>query len=224
MTGTSSILRQPERAFLTLCVSSHGPSQETVSKETTSRSNHIQQHLKQLAPKTETGAPTSDASVTAFSVGFLRSWSRIPFTGGNEPRPRVYHAEVKISANFRNYTTLSEFTATLLCLSNIEILGIDWQLTAPTKKSLGSESRKLAMLDAVEKARDYAEVIGREVVAVEVKEPSSWEFGYGRPAAMLPQMPQMPGGSAGGGAEKGLDLTPQNIELKHTLQVKFRGD
>ncbi|RJE24936.1 hypothetical protein PHISCL_02768, partial [Aspergillus sclerotialis] len=167
VTGSSSIHRHPERAFLTLRVSSNGPSQATVSQEVTLRSNHIQNLLNLLSPKTETGEATPDAPVTVYSVGFLRSWSHVPHDKDGQPLERVYYAQVNINANFRDFGKLSQVAAELLALPNVEISGIDWQLTKPTRKALGSESRKLAMLDAVEKARDYAEVVGREVFAVE---------------------------------------------------------
>lgn len=231
VTGTSSIHRHPERAFLTLRVSSSGTSQETVSEETTSRSNDIQQLLKDLAPKTETGEPTPDAPVTIFSVGFLKSWSSIPYSRDDEPRARVYRAQVNINANFRDFNKLGEVTAKLLRLQNVEISGIDWQLTKPTRIALGSESRKLAMLDAVAKARDYTEVIGREVVATHISDNSSTNF-HPRSGMVMPQMPQqlpqmmqqMPGGYGRGETDGGLDVTPHNIDVTHSVQVTFRGE
>lgn len=230
--GTSSVHRHPERAYLTVRVSSNGPSQETVSNETTDRANGIQQLLKGLAPKTDTGEPASNASVTVFSVGFLRSWSFIPHDRKDKPRPREYHAELTINASFRDFKILGEVAAQLLGLSNVDISRIDWQLTAPTRKELEAESHRLAMLNAVEKANNYAQVIGREVVAVDVKEQGitghEGYSGYGPPGRMMmmqqmQHMPQMPGASTGGRTERGLDLTPQNIEVSHSLQVKFRG-
>lgn len=223
VTGTSSIHRHPERAFLTLRVSSNGHSQATVSQEVTLRSNGIQQLLNELAPKTETGQATPDAPVTVYSVGFLRSWSQVPHDRNGNPLQRVYYAQTNINANFRDFNKLSEVAAKLLGLPNVEINGIDWQLTKPTRKALGSESRKLAMLDAVEKAKDYAGVVGREIVAVEVNEGGSSGPSGARMMMMQQQMPQMAAGHMGNGGG-GLDLTPQNIDVTHSVNVKFRGE
>lgn len=227
--GTSSVHRYPERAYLTVRVSSQGSSQQTVSSETTDRANGVQQLLKGLAPKTETGEPAPNASVTVFSVSFLKSWSFIPHNINNERRPREYRAELTINASFRDFKVLGEVTAQLLSLPNVDISRIDWQLTTPTMKELETESHRLAMLNAIEKANNYAQVIGREVIPVDVKEPGvTGRDGYsgsGMPGRMMmQQMPQMPGGSTGGGTDKGLDLTPQNIQVSHSLQVKFRGE
>ena len=225
VTGSSSIQRHPERAFLTLRVSSTGPSQATVSQEVTLRSNGINQLLNELATKSETEQATSDAPVTDFSVGFLKSWSELPHDKKGQPRERVYHAQVNINAYFRDFGKLSEVVAQLLALPNVEISGITWQLTKPTRKALGSESRKLAMLDAVERARDYADVVGREVFAVEIDdEPRSGPSAGYQMMMMQQRAPQMPIGYAGNQGEGGLDLTPQNIDVAHSVQVKFRGE
>ena len=81
------------------------------------------------------------------------------------------------------------------------------------------------MLDAVERARDYADVVGREVFAVEIDdEPRSGPSAGYQMMMMQQRAPQMPIGYAGNQGEGGLDLTPQNIDVAHSVQVKFRGE
>lgn len=212
VTGSSSISRHLERAVLSLHASCEGPLQTTVANEATVTSNSLRQMLKDLAPKTASGEPTPDAPVTVFSVGGLRSWSETPRDKNNNPGAPVYYAQVNLEATFRDFTKLGEVTGKLLGESNIEISGIDWRLADETRNSLGSESRKLAMLNAMEIARDYSEVIGREVTAVEVNDGFS-RRGVARMALA---------GSAPG--PQILDLTPQKIELSHEVGVKFRGE
>lgn len=214
VTGSSSIYRHPERAILSLHASSKGPSQTTVSNEATSTSNYLRQMLQELAPKTESNEPTPSAAVTVFSVGGLRSWSQIPRDKDNDPKAPVYYAQVSIEATFRDFAKLGEVAGKLLGQPNVEISGVDWRLTDGTKNSLGSQSRKLAMLNAIEIARDYSEVIGREVFAVDIDDGFS---GRNRGVARMALAGSGPGPQV-------LDLTPQDIELSHEVAVKFRGE
>lgn len=159
----------PSRAsFLHVVVKSDGPQHETVSKNVTTKSNDLNQLFKELSPKNENGFATVDAPVTTFSSTLLRTWSRLTTSDKNRPLDRVYFATSSFEIIFCDFNKLSEIAGKLVAHPNVEIDSIDWRLTDDTKKALGSESRKLALRDAIGKANDYVNVIGREVVAVEI--------------------------------------------------------
>ncbi|CAG8895837.1 unnamed protein product [Penicillium egyptiacum] len=170
--GTSSITRQPERAALRFIVKANGKTRESVSKEVTETSNEINRLFKDLAPKTETGETIQGSPVTSFSSTSLRTWSEVPSDKSGKPLPTKYHATLSLNALFQDFTKLSEVVGKLFSYPNIEIQFLDWCLTEATQNALSSESREEAMRDAVRKANDYARVIGREVVAVEIREPA----------------------------------------------------
>src|SRR5436190_14404406 len=168
VTGVSTIHRHAERGSMSITVMSEGPVQETVSEEVTSTNNRLQQMFKTLAPKTATGEATPDAPVTVFSIGSIRSWSEIPYDKDRQPRPRQYYASSSFQVIFRDLDRLGEMASVLFAMPHVQIGSIQWRLTDQTRESLSTQSRKEAMLDAIQKARDYAEVVGRDVVPIEV--------------------------------------------------------
>lgn len=245
--GNSSITRQPERGALSFIVQAAGPNRESVSKEVTETSNEINRLFKELSPKSETGETIAGSPVTSFSSTSLQTRSQVPTDKSGQPLPRVYHATLSLNALFQDFTKLNEIVGKLVSYPNIEIQSLDWCLTEATQKALSSESRKEAMRDAVQKANDYAEVVGLEVVAVEIRDSGGGvqsEMNTGRYNSYMHarQMQQMqmqqqvaqsnighpavvssPASNLNShsGASATLDLSPQLIRYTNSVQVKF---
>lgn len=170
VTGRSTIELDPQRCVLHVAVKSDGPDHDTVSKEVTTTSNQLNQYFKTLSPKPEAGTTAVDAPVTTFSSTHVRTGSRIPYDDNNKPLDRVYYASSSFQATFRDFSKMNEVMGKLVAIPKVEIGSIDWRLTPETQKSLGSQLRREAMHDAINKAKDYAEVIGREVVATKIED------------------------------------------------------
>lgn len=246
--GNSSITRQPERGALRFNVQASGPSRESVSKEVTETSNEINRLFKELSPKTETGETIAGSPVTSFSSTSLQTRSQLPTDKSGQPLPRVYHATVLLNALFQDFTKLNEIVGKLVSYPNVEIQSLEWCLTEATQKALSSESRKEAMRDAVRKANDYAEVVGREVVAVDIRDSGGGvqsgmnpgqNYMHGPTMAQMQYMQQQqmaqsnihhPAAFASpasnlnshSGASTTLDLSPQLIRYTNNVQVEFR--
>ena len=214
--GSSSLYIPPEQAVLSLYVKSEGASQDTVSQEVTSTANQLQQSLNEL--KTASPAP-----ITTFSTSSLRTGSEVPWDRDGNPRERVYYGQISLDVTFCDLSRLGELVGRLSAQKHVEINNIDWRLTDQTTKANGSKARKLAMQDATEKARDYAEFLGREVQPVEVtdSEVGGGLFGGGYKRAMAPMAAL---GAGGGEQHEDLDLTPQDVEVNSSVQVNFKGD
>ncbi|BCR91371.1 SIMPL domain-containing protein [Aspergillus chevalieri] len=212
VTGSSTIHQPPERAVLFFHVQSEGSSSDTVSKEVTATSNQLQQIFKGL--KSNSLVPTP---VAAFSTSSLRRWSERPRDRDGNPGERVHYAQLRFEATFREFKKLSEVAGRLSAYPNVAISNIDWRLTDETKQELGSKTRKLAMKDAIQKAFDYAEVIGREVNPVEITDMESPGLHSPRYMAAMAACPMED-------EREELDLTPQDVELTSSIQVNFRGE
>lgn len=212
VTGSSTIHQPPEQAVLFFHVQSEGSSSDTVSKEVTATSNQLQQTFKEL--KSDSLAP---APVAAFSTSSLRSWSERPRDRDGNPGERVHYAQLRSEATFREFKKLSEVAGRLAAYPNVAISNIDWRLTDETKQELGSKTRKLAMKDAIQKASDYAEVIGREVNPVEITDMESPGLHSPRYLTAMAACPMED-------EREELDLTPQDVELTSSIQVNFRGE
>ncbi|CAG7923146.1 unnamed protein product [Penicillium olsonii] len=242
--GSSEITRRPERGVLNIDINGEGKTREIVSNKVTETSNELSKLFREHSPQTDSSGPTADAAVVSFSSTSLRTWRWVPHGEPiNSPRA-VHRGNLSLVAVFRDFTKMSKVVGMVVGYSNVDINSIDWQLTGATKKTLSSESRKEAIRDAVQKANDYSEVIGRKVAAVEIQDGGNSSFGLlaRRPAGLFGnnfgggslfggghQSSGAPGGSLFGSAHPppasdpptSLDLTPQDIQYTSSVQVVF---
>lgn len=65
---------------------------------------------------------------------------------------------------------LARLATELSAMENVSITQTEWRLTDATHIAICREARVNAMKDAVQKAEDYAGVVGREVVAIKVED------------------------------------------------------
>ncbi|KAJ5089321.1 hypothetical protein N7532_008005 [Penicillium argentinense] len=240
VSGESSTIRLAEQGTLRLTVESEGSQLEVVSKEVIARSNELSELFKALSPKAPDGTATADAAVTKVASTFLRTRNYTPRNRDNQQLPKVYQASMSLSVVFRDMTKLSEVIGQLVGYSNVEIIAIDWSLTDATKKSLGSQVRREAIRDAVRKAKDYAEELGREIYAVDVMDGGQNAVAYHAPVggglfgSNTFGKGRQTGGSLFGCASASgpsnpapepsptLDLSPQDIQLTSSVSVEFQ--
>ncbi|CAI7587322.1 unnamed protein product [Penicillium pancosmium] len=205
VTGSSNISRQAERGVLTVSAKSEGPEKEL----------------------TEAGAATADAPITVFSSTMLRTGFYDQTDKTSETRTRVHTATSSYSAIFRDFAKLGDVVGKLMTHPHVSIDRVEWKLTDATIKSLHSESRTLAMENAIEKAEDYARVVGQKVLAREINDSN-----HGNQVAMLQQQQQQQqmarsavyGSGVGPSHDGSLDMTPQDIRYTGRVTVKFESE
>ncbi|MCJ1394398.1 hypothetical protein MMC18_007276 [Xylographa bjoerkii] len=219
VTGESTVSRHAERGVLSIAVSSEGPSQETVSQDVTSTSNQLRTTFHALSPKTASGDATPDAPITIFSMTALTTRTWIPEDHTRKPfGPRLFSARTSFHVVFRDFEKLAAVAAMLFTTPHVSIESTKWSLTDDTLAGLASESRKMAMRDAARRAEDYAEVIGREVLAVQITDRGSSTRGRTMQTA---RRAGQPAGAVGMGS---LALEPEDVELSASVEVKFVGE
>lgn len=218
VTGASRITRAAERGVLHISVASTGKSQDTVSKKVTQTCNKLRETLDTLAPKNAEGFAEADAPVTQFTMSAFHTNSYVPKNKEGKDLEREYAASTKFTAIFRDFQKLGEVTSSLFRMPHVELDKTEWRLTDATLESLGSESRKAAMHDAIRKANDFAEVLGRVPVAFEVYDNGVLTHniasqGVGR-SAETTEKKQV----------DGLTLVPEDVNYRASIKVKFRAD
>jgi uncharacterized protein YggE len=117
---------------------------------------------------------------------------------------------------------MSEVIGKLFTYPKVEVDSIDWRLTDETGSELASKARKMALRDAIRKADDYAEVVQRKVVAVEITDYA--QGGYRNVAmAATPKKKRARLYASGPDDDQvdSLDLTPQEIEVTGSVNVMF---
>lgn len=213
--GTSTLHHVAERGVLYVDVISESPDQAAVSEDVKKTSNEINETFQQLAPKTETGNATPEASITKFSMGLLRNYSYIPRDKDNKPLPLAHNAKISFEAIFRDFEKLGLIASNLFAKPHVHVNRIEWRLTDPTKEKLESESRKAALLNAIRRAKEYAEIVQREVVVVKILDDG---HKTGHRTLQSPRYDHFGGVSS---SPAGIALEPEDIEVTASVEVKF---
>ncbi|OGE55015.1 hypothetical protein PENARI_c005G07089 [Penicillium arizonense] len=221
VTGESAVTHYPERGALAFSVRANGSRQEEISKEVTSTSNDVQQFFKLLCPQTKEEHAAAEHPVTTFSSTNIKTWSQ-PSDRDGKPVPNPHYASISFKAVFRDFPKMSEVIGKLFTYPKVEVDSIDWRLTDETGSELASKARKMALRDAIRKADDYAEVVQRKVVAVEITDYA--QGGYRNVAmASTPKKKRAMVYASGPDDDQvdSLDLTPQEIEVTGSVNVMF---
>ena len=225
--GESFVRLPSERGVLSVLVKSEGVSQESVSSEVTSTSNHLHKLFNGLSSATRSGFSAPNAPVTAFSVTNLQTRSWFPHdeegddnnnNNNNNNTTRLYGAYLHFQVRFRNFEKLGDIAGTLLSTPHVEIRNITWCVTDATIKRVSLGCRKRALLDATQKARDLAGVLGRDIVAVRIVDHDC--FITPRPK----QRTLGTGVATIGGHVDGLTLEPEDVELAARVAVTFAAE
>ncbi len=176
----------------------------------TTTSKQLQTLFKGLSPKTYSGVATSDAPITKFSISHMATKSWIPEEKDGKPvGSRLHQAYIHFEVIFCDLAMLADVAVVLSTTPNAEIDRVDWRLTDITKQNLGTEARKAALRDAIQRAGDYAMVVGRNVVATEIdKEYSSTSARTMQTARVATRF-------------NGLSVEPQDVELHASITLKF---
>lgn len=212
--GNSTITRTAERAIVTFAVFTEGNDQEAVSKEVTATSKSLQSFFTEISPKTDSGDPKPEAPVTAWNMRSMYTGSYRPRDAQGVDLDRVFTANTAFEVEFRDFNKLGAVVTQLLAKPNVNINNTTWRLTEQTKDSLGSQSRRRAVLDAVTKAKDFADAAGcKEIRPVDITDGySSVEY-----ASDMPQRGKQFDGADG----SQLSFAPEDVQLRANVSIKF---
>jgi uncharacterized protein len=211
--GTSSITRTAERAIVSIQVSTEGKDHEFVSNQAMTTAKQLQTLFTLLSQKTKSGESTDAAAITAWSMRALYTSFYTPHDHNGADLDRKYTASTSFELEFRDFTQLSSVTTQLLAIPDVSIQNTTWRLTEKTKKSLGTQSRKEAIHEALAKAKDFAEAAGyRSVKPFEITDGYSGEEYVSEPPT---------GKMIRGDEDTALSFVPEEIQLRSSVMVKF---
>ncbi|MFD3679603.1 SIMPL domain-containing protein [Streptomyces sp. NPDC058613] len=150
--GEARIEVDPEIARIGITVSARGTDRRTALDDLTRRNNAVLDLVKSY------GDPVEKLETGAFSI------SPELTRHGRGDRIRAYHGRVHITAELNDFTTLGELTTRL---ADLELTHVDgpWWALRPTSPAHG-EARRQAVLEAVQRAREYAEALGSRLSAL----------------------------------------------------------
>lgn len=231
--GTGSVFRQAERGALFIRVLSSDRSQATASSAVASTTESLINTFRQYALKTSDGsAPHPSAGITTFTASPPTTTSALPYKDGREVLNgvRMYTTSTSAEVVFRDLSLLARLATEMAAMPYVTIQRTEWRLTAATRVEIKREARVQAIRDALQKAEDYAGVVGREVVAVSIED-GQFNTGSFRLNDWVHQQKQMqvqaaPGHMAPTNASfvaqvNGPALEPSTITVSANVDVRF---
>ncbi|KAH6855515.1 hypothetical protein B0I37DRAFT_57754 [Chaetomium sp. MPI-CAGE-AT-0009] len=230
--GKGSSFRTAERGYLRLGISATSTDQSQAFGEVQKAAATVTNTFRALALKNLDNQPHPDAAVTAFSMtplSTLSTYQRDKNYRELRTLPKEHTVNASAEAIFRNMDKLAEVSNQLATMPHISILGTEWRLTDATRAALEREARVKAIQEAVQKAEDYARVVGRQVVAVEIRDqpaPGSMPLHAAQAQAqyMMQQQAQSRHPSMSGiavTAPEGPALEPKTITVSAAISAKF---
>lgn len=235
--GKGSVFRTAERGVVHLSVSSASIDQSLAFVNVKGTVETLTQKFRSFATKTEDGLPHPSAGITTFTVSPLSTSSHYQRDHNYheiKSKPKEFIVRSTAEVVFRNLELLSEISHELANMPHVSIVNSEWRLTGATRTEIEREARVKAIRDAVQKAEDYAGVVGRQVVAVEIKDgPSSNStstsrpYYFGAPIQMQQQQMQQQQQMAARQAAAptvtmdGPSLEPRTITVSAQVNAKF---
>ncbi|KAH8751686.1 hypothetical protein F5883DRAFT_208650 [Diaporthe sp. PMI_573] len=227
-----------ERGVLHIEVSSTTNSKAESSSNVSGITETMINTFRQFAAKTEDGLyPHPSAGITAFSASAPETSTFIPKSKTSrelKTAPKEYTTTTTAEVIFRDMELLARLANELSAMDNVIIRQTEWRLTDATHAAICREARVKAMKDAVQKAEDYAGVVGREVVAVRVEDgPANiahsgpmQQRARGRQAPLAQVPPQAWSPQATTSTEQGVTingpaLEPSTITVSARVDVNF---
>ncbi|MCY0961072.1 SIMPL domain-containing protein [Streptomyces sp. H27-H5] len=204
--GEARIEVDPEIARIGITVSARGTDRRSALEDLTRRNTAVLDLIKGY------GDPVEKLETGTFSI--TPELTR----HGRGERIRAYHGRVTITAELNDFTTLGELTTRL---ADLELTSVDgpWWALRPTSPAHG-QARRQAVLEAVQRAREYAEALGANLSAlVELADLGAEN------ASPYPQagggMRTMAFSAAEDAAAPPLDLEPQRQTVYAQVNARF---
>ncbi|MEU3725467.1 SIMPL domain-containing protein [Streptomyces sp. NPDC031705] len=206
--GEAHLEVDPEIARIGITVTARGTDRRAALEDLTRRNNTVLDLVKSY------GEPVEKLETGAFSI--TPELTR----HGRGERVRAYHGRVHITAELNDFTALGELTSRLADLELTEIDGPWWALR-PTSPAHG-EARRQAVLEAVQRAREYAHALGADLAALvelaDLGAENATPVAMAAPAGMLRSMAY--GAQDDAGAPP-LDLEPQRQSVHAQVNARF---
>ncbi|MFK0252894.1 SIMPL domain-containing protein [Streptomyces sp. NPDC090445] len=205
--GEALLEVDPEIARIGITVSARGTDRRTALEDLTRRNNAVLELVKtygEAVEKTETGAFSITPELTRHGRG---------------ERVRAYHGRVHITAELSDFTALGELTTRLADLELTHVDGPWWSLR-PTSPAHG-EARRQAVLEAVQRAREYASALGADLTALVELADEGAENTLAYTAAPAGAVRSMAFAGTEETAAPPLDLEPQRQTVRAQVNARF---
>jgi uncharacterized protein len=204
-------LHRPERAVLSVQVSSDGPDKSVVRERTVTVADDIAAGLAGLLDPDR-------GPVTRYSRAGLATWADRPWNAQGEQLPPVHHATDRFSVTFADFTVLADWLDRHAAVEGVAMVGIEWRLTRRRTAEISAGVRSAAVQAARAKAQAYAD---------------SLDLGPVRPVSIADQgmltgnaggngpIPMRAMAMAAGGSDGAPAILPEDVRIWAVVDARF---
>ncbi|MFD6349144.1 SIMPL domain-containing protein [Streptomyces roseolus] len=204
--GEGLIEVEPELARLAVTVTARGADRSPVLADLTRRNAEVLDLVKAR------GAAVAKLETSGLSIAPER-----PRRGKGE-RTRIHRGHVRITAELTDFAALGELVAELADREQVEVDGPWWELRQDSEAY--AEARRLAVAEAVRRARAYAEALGTSLGSLlELSDAGLPGPGAGRGGGFSPVLTAFAAEEPGGAPA--LDLEPQRRTVTAEVVARF---
>ncbi|MEV5378756.1 SIMPL domain-containing protein [Streptomyces nondiastaticus] len=199
--GEARLEVDPEIAHINIAVTARNTDRTTTLDDLTRRNTRALDLIKSYGD-----------AVERIETGLITVAPQFANKGRHE-RVHSYQGSVYLTATLNDFTILGELTTGLADLPLTEITGPWWSLRPDSPAH--REARRLAVQEAVQRAREYADALGARLTALlELADDGAEHMGY-------PGTARGGYGAAGAAAEPELDLEPQRQTVHAQVNARF---
>ncbi|MFF9342106.1 MULTISPECIES: SIMPL domain-containing protein [unclassified Streptomyces] len=204
--GEGLIEVEPELARIAVTVSARGVDRAPVLADLTRRNAEVLDLIR-----------ARGAAVAKLETGGLSIAPERPRRGKGE-QPRIHRGHVRITTELTDFAALGELVAQLADRDQVEVNGPWWELRQDSEAY--GEARRLAVTEAVRRARSYAQALGTSLGSLlELSDAGLPEPGVGRGGGFFPVSAAFAEEGAGGAPS--LDLEPQRRTVTAEVVARF---
>jgi len=158
-----------------------------------------------------------------FGHGGLFSAPQPPLPGQHEATTRktIHEASVTISATFRDFLKLGEFTSSVVKMPLASVHDVRWTLSDETLQQLREDATTKAYADALCKATWYARAMGKEFVRPRKISELQANLMSSTGLFGVAAGNRVGGASGGNGEETTLQYVPKNVLVEASCEVHF---
>lgn len=209
VTGRAEVRIAPELGALALVVSGSGPHRDGVLEQVGGAHHDLLTDIRAL----EAGSVLDE-----WSAGQLRVWAHRPWNAEGKRLPLVHEARADVELVFTDLARLGDWVGAAASREYVAIAGVDWRVTDATKRRVREDAQRLAVADALEKARVYADALGLGTPnPVEIADHGLLTVQPGPPA---PQAVMMRA-AAYGGAQPTTEFVPADLVVEASVDARF---
>lgn len=148
------------------------PRARSTQAGTQARTQVRTQASTQTSPLARTQASThaSSQAHTRVYVGTIgQASTQVSLQTPRDSICRIHSASIGLEVTFGNFTKLREFMDQVVEIPNVSIDEVRWDLSKASHELADAEVRKMALLNALSLAEDYAKSLGHDMIPVEVR-------------------------------------------------------